>query len=960
MATRFSQAGLQVMLGSDGVVRFTQAGLQALLDTGDFPVVTITTPASSPAQVVEPDTILLEATASDTEDGDLTSSIEWRSSIDGVLGTGASVEPQLSLGEHDILAVVTDSDGHTGYAWIVVNVVSDPPTVDVVAPDDGHTVREGEAITFSGTASDPQEGDISSQIEWTSDIDGVIGTGASISPVLTDGDHTVTARATDSGGGFGEDTVSVVVTENNPPSEPVVNRPVTDEVVSDQLVIEYDASPDPESDPVTYHFQYREIGDPDWIVAFTGRSSTDAFLEDLTGLPGGDYEWQMWASDGVLQSTIASDEFFLHAGQPTAPEITNPLQGQEVTAAPVTVTWDEAIDLEGDPLTYAGEFKEPGGNWTPLFSGVSGTSFVWDLTGEPTGAWKLRIWANDGVADGPTDEVTFGVVSQNRPTAPAIKIAEVGTDFVRPEAREYGHPFDVAWQATQYQIRPQLGDWSNPTLDVTTTDPAEQLTRVLSGLAAGFAGEVRMRFQDTNDQWSDWSPVADFETLSAVDEWEQQISPGKWSPFGSRIIGQFIGDHVADALVVKDAPKLGSARLKYHVMLDGCFCGLSGRDHELRHLGGGLFDGFASLGTSKSVQIYLDTGINASHPDFSHVVGVDLNIVVPIDSNQAHVRIADLGIMAGRDGDSDFSTDLDVEPWYEFTVEIQRDLAAKTTRIRARVEGPLIKTVPDGEWHLDEVLPTVTPCGRPGYYQNQEAFQLGSAVTWFRRLEFTALRDEGLSDVTTLAPLPDVPDDPDPACVPVTEPSPAGPVLWPAGPTTEDVVREERAWLTDVIDAHDDTEQRVQLREVPVVTLSWTARVVGSEVGLVQSLLYGSQNRRWGVPLWPDGVRLLEDLPDGSISIPASSIDVAGRRFAPVGEEARIALWRGVEEAEMLRAEREVDGSITLLEPASQLWPAGTRVYPVLIGRLPQQIRAPRPGTTISDVECAFRLEAVQ
>ncbi len=50
------------------------------------------------------------ATAIDTEDGDISANIDWRSSIDGSLGTGASLEIQLSTGTHTITASVTDSD----------------------------------------------------------------------------------------------------------------------------------------------------------------------------------------------------------------------------------------------------------------------------------------------------------------------------------------------------------------------------------------------------------------------------------------------------------------------------------------------------------------------------------------------------------------------------------------------------------------------------------------------------------------------------------------------------------------------------------------------------------------------------------------------------------------------------------------------------------------------------------
>ena len=48
--------------------------------------------------------------ASDLEDGNLSSSIAWVSSIDGSLGTGASINNALSNGTHAITATASDAD----------------------------------------------------------------------------------------------------------------------------------------------------------------------------------------------------------------------------------------------------------------------------------------------------------------------------------------------------------------------------------------------------------------------------------------------------------------------------------------------------------------------------------------------------------------------------------------------------------------------------------------------------------------------------------------------------------------------------------------------------------------------------------------------------------------------------------------------------------------------------------
>jgi hypothetical protein len=87
-----------------------------------------------------------------------------------------------------------------------------PPTVAITAPPDGAILGETLPITFSGTASDAEDGDLTDDLEWTSDLDGPIGTGGSFSTTLSLGVHLITASVIDSGGDPGADSISVTVT----------------------------------------------------------------------------------------------------------------------------------------------------------------------------------------------------------------------------------------------------------------------------------------------------------------------------------------------------------------------------------------------------------------------------------------------------------------------------------------------------------------------------------------------------------------------------------------------------------------------------------------------------------------------------------------------------------------------------------------------------------------------------
>ncbi|MGI9288519.1 MAG: PQQ-binding-like beta-propeller repeat protein, partial [Pseudomonadales bacterium] len=77
---------------------------------------------------------------------------------------------------------------------------SEPPQLTITAPTTTNFV-EGQAITFEANANDPEDGDLSTAIEWLSNLDGTLGTGAQlVVDMLTVGTHEVTARVMDSDG----------------------------------------------------------------------------------------------------------------------------------------------------------------------------------------------------------------------------------------------------------------------------------------------------------------------------------------------------------------------------------------------------------------------------------------------------------------------------------------------------------------------------------------------------------------------------------------------------------------------------------------------------------------------------------------------------------------------------------------------------------------------------------------
>jgi subtilisin len=88
------------------------------------------------------------------------------------------------------------------------------PTVNITSPADGASFASGASITFTGSAADTEDGNLTSSLIWTSSEDGQIGTGGSFSEMLSDGTHTITASVTDSGRLTGSASISVTVGTN--------------------------------------------------------------------------------------------------------------------------------------------------------------------------------------------------------------------------------------------------------------------------------------------------------------------------------------------------------------------------------------------------------------------------------------------------------------------------------------------------------------------------------------------------------------------------------------------------------------------------------------------------------------------------------------------------------------------------------------------------------------------------
>jgi PKD repeat protein len=127
--------------------------------------VVLASPTTGPA----PLTVSFDGSQSSDPNGDPLT-YAWDLDGDGAYDDGASAVvtyTYTAAGSHTASLRVTDSQGASGTDEVTITVGNTPPTAGIVSPAAGTTWKVGDVITFSGTATDAQEGTLpASALTW--------------------------------------------------------------------------------------------------------------------------------------------------------------------------------------------------------------------------------------------------------------------------------------------------------------------------------------------------------------------------------------------------------------------------------------------------------------------------------------------------------------------------------------------------------------------------------------------------------------------------------------------------------------------------------------------------------------------------------------------------------------------------------------------------------------------------
>ncbi len=172
----------------------------------------------------DPDGDALSHTLLSSGDG----GISWQLVAADLTGNAVDLDRwSLPASDQAVLRVIA-SDGlrSTAATSPVFALPNLAPQVTILTPTDGTVLTGAQAFELTADAVDAEDGQLDGQqVRWTSDIDGELGTGATLlkrADELSEGTHTLTATVTDNDGAAVSASVRVVVQRmGDTPGEPI-------------------------------------------------------------------------------------------------------------------------------------------------------------------------------------------------------------------------------------------------------------------------------------------------------------------------------------------------------------------------------------------------------------------------------------------------------------------------------------------------------------------------------------------------------------------------------------------------------------------------------------------------------------------------------------------------------------------------------------------------------------------
>lgn len=183
--------------------------------------------------------------------------------------------------------------------------------------------------------------------------------------------------------------------------------------------------------------------------------------------------------------------------------------------------------------------------------------------------------------------------------------------------------------------------------------------------------------------------------------------------------------------------------------------------------------------------------------------------------------------------------------------------------------------------------------------------------------------------------------------------------LFPYDPDWDKTVVETLEYLTTVITASCDSEQRQAMRSVPRVSYEFeTVPMTTREASVLEGLVHGNPAGQWDVPCWPEQMLVTST---AGVSTSTLHVQTTVGRDVVVGQTAM--LWRDPLTTEVVTIAGVGATAVTLASPVTAAWTPGARLVPLRTGILDATFELQRPSrdTAICRVKflCDPRSETV-
>jgi hypothetical protein len=266
------------------------------------------------------------------------------------------------------------------------------PVVTLSSPADGSTWSSLVAIPFAATATDLQDGDVSASLVWESDVDGVIGSGASFSSSsLSVGHHVVTVTAVDSQGN--QDSATLALTVNTAP-EVTLTSPSEGSIWLD-------------TDSVPFAATASDVEDGDLSAALAWSSDVDGAIGSggsfqLSTLSLGPHQITASVTDSLGVPASAGLSLTVHSAVFPNVSITAPADGGVVGQGDSVVFSASASDVQDGDVSASLA-------WVSDLDGPIGSGAGFSSASLSAGLHSVTATAVDGQGNPGSDQVSLSV-----------------------------------------------------------------------------------------------------------------------------------------------------------------------------------------------------------------------------------------------------------------------------------------------------------------------------------------------------------------------------------------------------------------------------------------------------------------------------------------------------------------------------------------------------------------------